>query len=711
MKKIVVILLIIISMFSFFILFKNESLKQSNNMEKVEQTLDNSFEISLPNSLGSELQSDIYDKIVAVLNKHNANIYFSRVGDNDEIIKYVYFNNLDYFNNFLVTNGRIFDLSENQSNKFLSTKNTGDSNQIGKLGSFDGKINFEINTLKSMINTNKFLIIGNCTVQLVPNDKIDLFMQDLKESLRTDEIVVEPQNNLTINYHYNKWIIPALYFIIAVLILYSIVKSYKKFAIKMLLGYSKKDIWLEAISNLVLIQCIILIVTDLAMSLYLFKEYNSYFINFIKIILINNLELLLIFFVISSLPFIYMYNIKIIHMLKNKLPVKEIVVFNSFIKVVTILLLFSLINQGLQNYDRIKSVFNNNYKQWEEAKNYYVVPSIKANNGVIEDESKLDNMQVQLYYNINKEGAIWADFYGYSPILKEAESVKPDYEKMYVTVNPNYLKKHILYDVNNNPISISETESDFILLVPDKFKEFESNIIDDAKRVKKGFIEKNILANQEIKIIYTKSNQKLFSYESDVNPTDGNMVTDPIIRVVTEKNGIRWDYEQIIGEAGNPIKINVDSSSDPQKFLHDKFKKFELDQYVSSFVRADEGIAFESKDVYNLLTFIIGGLVVLIIVMLLTIIQNIYCFFEEYKKQLAIRQFHGYKARNKYRELFILLLITWSIVLIIKLCMGDLDIKIQFTLAILFMSIDLLITIITIKFVNKRKIISVIKGS
>jgi hypothetical protein len=305
LEKIIVILLIIISMFSFFVLFKNESLKQSNNMEKVEQTLDNSFEILLPNSLGSESQTDIYNKIVAVLNKHNANIYFSRVGDNDEIIKYIYFNNLAYFNNFLVTNGRIFNLSEKESSKFLSTKNTGNSNQIGKLGSFDGKTNFEINTLKSMIDTNQFLIIGNCTVQLAPNDRINLFIKDLKESLKTDEIVVEPKDNLTINYHYNKWIIPVLYLIIVVLILYGILKSYKKFGVQMLLGYSKKDIWLEGISNLLRIQCITIIAVDLIMSLYLFREYNSYFINFLKMILINNIGLVMIFFVISSLPFIY----------------------------------------------------------------------------------------------------------------------------------------------------------------------------------------------------------------------------------------------------------------------------------------------------------------------------------------------------------------------------------------------------------------------
>lgn len=709
MKKIIVILLIIISMFSFFILFKSESLKQSDNMEKVEQTLDNSFEVLLPNSMGSQSQTDIYNSIVKVLNKHNANIYFTRVGDNDKTIKYVYFTNMDYFNNFLVKNGRIFDLSENESNKFLSTKNTGNSNQIGKLGSFDGKANFEINTLKSMIDDNGFLIIGNCTVQLTNNDNIDLFIQDLEDALGIDDIVVEPHDSFTMNYHYNKWIIPLLYFIIALLILYSILKSYKRFGIQMLLGYSKKDIWLKEILKLLLIQGIILMATDLIMSLYLFKEYNSYFINFLKIILINNIESVVIFFCISSLPFIYINAIKVTHILKNKLAIKEIIVFNSFIKVVTILLLFSLMNQGIQNYDRIKSIFTINYKQWEEVKDYYVIPFLTDRNGDI-DELKLANMQVQLYYDINKEGAIWADFDGYSPVQRKMESIKSDYEKMYVTVNPNYLKKNILYDVNNNPISISEKESDFILLVPDKFKEFESKIIDIAKVKKMGYGEGSITDKQEIKIIYTKSNQKLFSYELDVNPIDGNMVTDPIIRVMTEKNGVRWDYDRIIGQRGTPIKIKVDSASDPKEFLKAKFEKFELDKYVYEFVPANEGIAFESKDVYNLLTFIIGGLVVLIIVMLITIIQNIYCFFEQYKKQLAIRQFHGYKAKNKYKELLLLFLLTWSMALIINIFRIDLNINLQFVLTVIFMSIDLLITIITIKFVNKRKIINVIKG-
>lgn len=158
-------------------------------------------------------------------------------------------------------------------------------------------------------------------------------------------------------------------------------------------------------------------------------------------------------------------------------------------------------------------------------KKSYVIPGIKGKNGRIENESKLNELQVPLYYNINKEGAIWADFSGYAPVLREIERIKPVYAKMYVTVNPNYLKKNILYDIHNNPISISETESDFILLVPDKLKGFESKIIDIAKHIKRGFGKGSITDKQEIKIIYTKSNQRLFSYRFDVNPTDGNMVT------------------------------------------------------------------------------------------------------------------------------------------------------------------------------------------
>ncbi|MBC8059622.1 MAG: DUF1430 domain-containing protein [Clostridiaceae bacterium] len=706
MKKVIIMLLIIISMFSFFILFNSEKQKANNNMEKVEAKLNNSYKILLPDEISNNDQTNIYNRMVEVLKKHKANIYYSRIGDTEELLKFIYLTDFSYFDNYRIIKGRAFNIDENESDKFLSSQNTGKTNQIGKLETFDGKNNFVITTLKSMVNNDKYCLNGYCTVQLSTGDNIDYLIKDLEKGLNVDGIETIREETFTSEYYYNPWILPSFYFIITLLILYSIIKSYKKYGVKLMLGYSSWGIWLNEVLPLLVVQCFIVLIINVFMSMYFFKEYNSYFVNFSKLLLIDSIEKTIIFFIVSSIPFIYLNNIKIGNMLKNKLPIKDVIIFNSIVKTMLIILFFMLINKGIKNFDRIKNVFNNNYKRWEDTKAYYVLPSMSTLANDIE-MGKFIDMQVPLYNIINKEGAIMADFYLYSPAQRKSmiSETSHDYERDLAIVNPNYLKSNIVYDIYNKPIYISEDETDFILLIPDKYKKNEIDIRNFYGKVYGATKRK-----QDIKIIYTMPNQKMFSYELDVYPNSGNFVTNSIIRVITEKNGEPQNYGVIIGYIGNPIKIKINASYDPVEYIKAKLKIVNLQKYVGKFSPVNEGVAFESKSVYDLLTFLVGSLLALAIAILIIIIQNIYCFFEEFKKHLAIRQFFGFKAIHKYKEYFLLFTVNWIVILIVNNLSGDLNIT-QIILTVLLMIIELAITLVVIKFVSKRKIISVIKGS
>lgn len=708
MKKIITILLIIISVFSFFILFNREKQKSVNNMEKVEETLSNSHKIILPQMSANKDQTIVYNKLVGILKQHKANIYFTRMGDNDKIIKFVYLTNLSYFDNYRLVTGRFFNLNELETDKFISSQHTKNSNQIGRIETFDGKINFEINTLGTMIK-DKYSLNGDCVVQLDPDDNIDLFINDLEKALNFEGVQEISKDNVTFDYNYNRWVLPALYFMIALLILYSIIKSYKKYGVQLMLGYSPKSVWLSQVLTFLFIQGLIFILVDILMSAFLFKEVNSYFISFLKQLFYDNIKKEIILFIVSSIPFIYLYNIKIGSMLKNKLPIKDILIFNSAIKIILTLLLFSIIGQGMRNYDRIRNVFEENYTKWADTKGYYIIPWAIGDYDIIE----LENEEVPLYHTINKEGAIMADFYLYSPGQRKMRisETKYDYERDQVTVNPNYLKKNTVYDIDNKPINISEQETDFILLVPDKYKKDEISIIDYFKKVKKQYGENSIVATQDIKIIYTKSDQKLFSYERDIYPNDGNYVADPIVRVVTDNNATYHEYGRIIGFTGNPIKIKADSSSNPEEYIKGKLREVNLDKYVDKISSVNEEMASEIKFVQGLIAFIFGGLIILTLAMLVIIVQNVACYFEDYKKHIAIRQLHGFKTIHKYFEYFLLLIPSWIIIIGINAYIGGASIKVQSALIILFIFIELLITILVMGFVNKRKIVSVIKGS
>ncbi|MGG7178308.1 DUF1430 domain-containing protein [Clostridium paraputrificum] len=712
MKKIIYFLLIIISMFSFSILFNNEKLKQDNNMEKAEQYSSNSYNILIPNDIQKYSEDSVYNGIIDVVKKYNGNIFYSKIGPNNKKIKFVYLNDLSYLNNFQIVDGRTLSSDDMNLESFLSSEKTGDKNQIGRISTFDGTGLFEIRTLKSIINSN-YLLDGNCTVQLQSSNDINMFIRDLETSLNINGIQKQDKNNMSPKYYYNKWIHPSLYFIVVLLILYSILKSYKKFGIKIMLGYSIKDIWIKEVSSLVISQILIVIVVNVIMSIFLFKEFNIYFIDFSKNLIKSNIIQILILFIISSVPFIYLNNITIINIIKNKIPIKDIITFNSILKVILIILFFNLINQGILNYERINNVFTNKYEAWEEAKDYYIIPYMNNKNEDLPEGEESVKKLSQLYLNLNKDGTIMADFNLYSPGQRERlkNDKKHDYERDWVTVNPNYLNENVVYDINNEPVKISEDDNNLVLLVPDKYKEDEKGIIELWENIKNGYSEGESTKNQKIKILYTKSNQKVFSYSADVNINDGNMVVDPIIRVITEKNGVPSDYYITIGFTGNPIKIKVDPSFDSEKYIYQKLKELGLEKYVDKVVPANDGVVFESKSVYELLAFIIGGIIILTLAMVIIITQNIYCYFEQYKKQLAIRQFHGYKAIDKYKECLLLILVTSLAAFLVNCYMRNLDFAIQIKLTVIFIFIDFLITIIVIKLVNKRKTTSVIKGS
>lgn len=708
MKKVVCFLLIIISMFSFSLLFNNEKLKQNGNIERVEQSLSNSHDIMLPSKIDKENIEKVYNCIKEVVKVHNANIYFSKVGSDGQFVKFVYLTNLSYFDNFEISNGRGFNLNDMESDKYLSSNDTGDEKQLGVISIFAGTEVFEVKTLRSMLDAD-FLLSGQCTVQLSDNDDINLFMKDLEEKLNIVGVQEEDLKIEIPDYYYNKWIVPSLYCMITLLILYSILKSYKKYGIQKMLGYSNKDIWLKEVLVLTVVQGLIFIIVSIIMSLILFKQFNVYYIRFLKKLFLYNLCQFAILFIVASIPFIYLQKISVVEVIKNKRNIKDIIIFNSVLKSLLIVLSFSLISKGINNFDKIQNVFNDKYKAWDAAEGYYIIPLMNVKNGDITSEE--EKSIADLYFNINKDGAVMANFTSFSPEQRQfaIEDKKPSYESDIVTVNPNYLKENLVYDLNDNPIYISENEKDLILLVPDKYKENEKEIRDMWEIYKKGYGENSVAANEKTKIIYIKSNQNTFSYEADVNLDNGNMVNDAILRVVTESNGTEWEFGTVIGYTGNPIKIKVDPYLSAEDYIYEKLREVGLEKYVDKIVPANDGIAFESKSVYKLLMFIIGGLVIILIAMIIIIMQNIVCFFEQYSKKIAIRGFNGMGILEKYKECFNLIFITSLIAFIISIYI-NMDLKILIPLSIAFMFIDLLMTIVMIRYINKKRISSIIKG-
>lgn len=254
MKKFISILLLTISMFSFFILYNDHKQSQIYNMKNVEHNLKNSYEVIIPSKI-TKLPTSRQEKVLLdASDGEDINFYFTRIitkNGKEKIIKYIYTTNNDYMDKIQLEWGKKLDKTFMSSNYFLSTEDTGNKNQIGKIASFDG-ISMEIRTLHNLLDDGLFLD-GPCTVTVPSGKNFNNFISVLKDILDVKFINSSKSQNIGQVTKNNYLQMSMLFFIVMLLILYDILKSYKKIAIEKLLGYSNVDIWKKRIFKILIV--------------------------------------------------------------------------------------------------------------------------------------------------------------------------------------------------------------------------------------------------------------------------------------------------------------------------------------------------------------------------------------------------------------------------------------------------------------------------
>lgn len=711
MKKLIAFFLIIVSMFSFFIVFNDQQGTQKNDMESAEQTLKYNYKIIIPTELSNRSQEGVYLKIKNALDKYKGNIYYSRVSGKDtKLTKYIYTSNADYYSKFKLSDGKFFDSSNIESDKYLSSIKSNDPKQIGTIATFAGVNFFEMRTLKNMVQAG-YLLDGYATVSFNEPKSIDLFITELEKLFEVKGFQIEPFQEL--NMHglptTDMGIILSIYFIVMLLVLYDILKSYKTIGVEKLMGFSSKTIYIKRILSLFRFQLIITVISSGFMMLVMFKGYNQYLWPFLaqlaEIYLVEILGLL----VICSIPFLYIHKIKISNMLKNKQPTTEIMVFNFFVKTILMVVFVLALNQGLNNFNAISNVFTNSYQQWDQTKNYAIVPNYSDIPIETMESNKFIDDQKNIYILFNRKGAILADFSEYVPDVRKmrVSETKYYYQRDNVKVNPNYLANYPIYNSNNQKISISENENAYVYLVPDKYKVQEKEIRAFYESMKDsrspGF-------NQPIKLLWTKPNQKLFSMLIDINPNEGNYITDPIVRVLTELNGYSNEYD-LLGVMSNPLKIKVDDYLSPANSIRPVLKQYGYDRYVKVISSVNEQIASQSKSIKEMLGYLGLTISLVGVCLFILILQSVYNFFEKYKQHIAIKQMHGFSMISKYKVYFGMILLNWLVVIISLLATRLISVPKLLGITFVSLMIELLISVMALALVNKRKVLKIIKGA
>lgn len=710
MKKILSVIFVIISTFSFFILYSGEQIKNTERVINWELNLENNYRIIMPNEIKSKNPKQVIEILKKTLDDYGANIYYSRLEEfkdnNEKNINYVYFNNLNYFNNLKFSNGRGFSLNEKNSDNFLSTEKTNNPKQIGQIASFGEKTNLEVYTLSKLLE-EKLPLNGYYYVQLNKGEDINSFINDLEKNLNIKGITVnEIKNESYGSYFSQEWyIVLALYFLALLTILYDILKSYKKIGVEKMLGFSKTSIWLNKVKEIVVIQIIVQVIVTVVLSMMKFKYYNYYVEKFlIQLFFVYLIELIVLFIAIS-IPYLYIYRIKISDMIKNKQPNKAIIIFNSTIKSILIIVFFVILNFSVSNFKELKKVYEVNYGKWAETKDYAMITDYdNLPQGEI-DEKK----DKEMYTYFNKKGAIFADFTEFEPFTRKIrlEEGKAPYKTDNIWVNPNYLEKNKVYDVNGNEVKISEEEKETVVLIPDKYKSLEKDIIEYYKYQNKGSMDL-MKQQQKIKIIWIKSGQNLFSYTLDINPEKGNMVKDSFINVVTENNGDRSEFNRATF-GSHPLMIKLNDTMSIDDNIIPELKELGYYEYDPHIQRVSDIVAVESKKITDVMKLVFITIIILSLSIIMIIIQNIYTYFKHYKVYLAIKHFLGYGIFNKFKGYFLLIFINWLVIFMIIRIFNLMNLKLQIIVSLIFIAIELLLSLLILSIINKRNITTILK--
>ncbi|ABR46343.1 conserved hypothetical protein [Alkaliphilus metalliredigens QYMF] len=681
---------------------------------------------------------------------------------------YVFINDFDWFNRTL----RIEDGKKLTSNleegEFLSNIETTDENQVGKFSIFDD--NSQEIYIRPLADMKNRVVESNYKVHL-NNDKYTL--EEIINTINQEQesLYVEKGSSIPIYVDINEYDIYFMYYIgitlLFILILgiisfiYDIIGRNKNFGIKKLYGHSNFKIifkiFKEDIFKVIIFSNIssILVITILLYFKNGFIGFGKYFSTYflalcaIDLILMITLTTMTVFFKGRN-------NIQL--MLKGKR--RNIIFLNANMKIImsTIVILMLIVNLVIFNSYNIK---NNNLNNWDKAKN---LGFIGVNFSYTIDIS--DN--IQFYPYSVKLGNLWNDINDNGGIMAEYQQLfRSDIiekEKMLsnlaygMLINENYLKENIIFDENGNRITQIDDDKDTLtVLVPSQFKEKEELLKKGLRYFHLGnydlgykerleletgtrkesrdlpefieYIEKEYsFLNQ--KIIYTKDNQKMFTYDTGemelyrhdfkeyYNEVD-NTITDSILVVVSNDN--LKETRKYAAIMSGTMKFRFEDYKYPEDGIVPLLEKNGLLDALAEVTTVYDYAVDEINNTRTMLILSVGISIICIVIMLGLIFYESSNYLYRNKKKIGVFKLYGLGFLKRYKSHFIMISIINLITIILSIIIGpiflerfiDSSVKIYYLIIVLGILFYLLELIITYLFLNKREnksILIVLKG-
>ncbi|WP_165479428.1 DUF1430 domain-containing protein [Clostridioides difficile] len=724
MKKILILFLFIFSIFLYAINFSLYDSEKANELNNLETTIASPF--SIPNDSILSSGKEMYQIIKKVSNNMGVNIYRTCIKANKngefEYVKYVLINDksTNFFNSIDIDN--FYKKSDLEGNKFYSTENTKSKNQIGLIKDF-GK-----NDKVSIYDFNKlyenYPVAGKYSVELCNGISLSDFLSNLSTEINKNLNTNLKENDLRFketNEIQNKkanFLFQLCTFISAIisilLIIFIIFSNSKQISIYKLHGIKNKSIWNDLFQKYINLSCFSFILFSVLISLFI-----GFPMDFIRIILFKQIFFFMIFSIISFVFYMYMSRCNINIHLKNKNSDIIIGILNYAFKIVVVFILVTNCISLISNINTLNYKLEN-LKNWNKVKDYGAMyPVLVGNDGLEKSETEI-NATEKLYNLLNKKGAIYIK----SNLYEDDREKDKGFDGYFtLVVNPNYLEKFPIYNISNEKINVDENDTSWIVLIPEKYKYEKEKImkyITDSRKSIYDFEIDNFtgkkydnILSQKIKIIWTKNNQDIFSFNPDVKKQNNNILKNEIIEVMTEKNSYPNEKYGIWG-GGNtdPLRIKLEGNDAEKtyKSLLPYLNKWSLSDNYTTLVNSNELILNYIHTLKYNIKNIITQIIVIIIVFTIIILQNSFIIFQTLKKKIIVKSIHGTGFFKTYGNILLVLTSTWIIQITIEYLLSK---SIKFNVVLIYIAffiIEFVFTFLSIFILKRKNKINILKG-
>ena len=618
--------------------------------------------------------------------------------------------------NFVIK--KINDISSDK-NSFVATYKTKDSNQIGLIKDFLQNNFYNYYTFDKFFEENENLYGNYITYYKNSNDFETFFTQasvllgqDLTSSLLSNNM----SNYLFIAIISSIIILMFLYFIFQI---YDTYHDSKKIACLKLLGFTNNKITNVLINKRLKIYIIIDIIIIALCGIFI---KNITIIHLLLISLILILLLFLTYFLCYICLNIISKGYQISNILKKQNIALKISKVNSIIKVImtiTSILLFTYFVYNVSSLiDNMKLYYNS-----KNLLDYGIIESFQIDVPILYDYQK-HNILYSKIYNDKRLKTLYTEFNAYSATYTEEELkyVIQEYEQgtyfRYASVDINYLKKEkiTIYDLNNNKVNVDDIDGVFFLFPKSKINKIEQFDNYYKKYTKEDYEKYNIDYKFQP---YIYDDQKLETYSLNLKIKH---VDSPILRVIDDslflsyiemrpglsifgnglKTGLKIEIENDKTETFNILKEHIDGSGLGELLTIDNFLTFQ--EYFTNEITMSRNVTI---------------LAIVISIIILTIysficFQTVSLYVKSNNQEVLVKYLLGYPKENIFKKIFIdnfkYNIIAFLISLSLLYLIGYFNLLLFISAILIFIAIDLIIIMMTVKFYDFSKICVDLKG-